>query len=57
MKIKINSFQIIFLTMYILFNTYAFFYILNRQETFGDFFEPINSDYLVYIAYFLPNKF
>lgn len=53
MKIKINNFQIIFLTMYILFNTYAFFYILNRQETFGDFFEPINSDYLVYIAYFL----
>ena len=51
MKINLNKFQILYLSMYIFFNTYALFFILNTQKTFGDFFVSITNDNLVLIAY------
>lgn len=53
MKIKFNNFQALFLGIYVFFNTYALFYLLNYQETFGDYFEPVSSDWLVFVAYAL----
>jgi len=51
MKINLNKFQILYLSMYIFFNTYALFFILNTQKTFGDFFVSVTNDNLVLLAY------
>jgi len=53
MKIKFNNFQSLYLGIFVFFNTYALFYLLNYRETFGDFVEPVGSDWLVLISYTL----
>lgn len=53
MKIKFNNFQSLYLGMFVFFNTYALFYLLNYRETFGDYFEPANNDWLIFISYAL----
>lgn len=53
MKIKFNNFQSLYLGMFVFFNTYALFYLLNYRETFGDFFEPVDTEWLVFVSYVL----
>lgn len=51
MKIRLNKFQVFYLSIYIFFNTYALFSILNTQKTFGDFFVSVTNNNLLLIAY------
>lgn len=53
MKIRFNSFQFCYLSVYIFFNSYALFYLFTYQKTFGDFFEPATNDFLIFASYIL----
>ncbi len=53
MKIKLNKFQFIFLGMFIFFNTYALFYLLEYKETFGDYFLSAENVNYIFLAYFI----
>jgi hypothetical protein len=52
MKIRLSTMQLLFLGMYIFFNTYAFFYIYYTGQTFGDYFKPATNEFYLLLAYF-----
>lgn len=53
MKVTFSKIQILILSVYVIINTYALFYILLNKETFGDFRLPLINDNLLLLAYFL----
>lgn len=51
MKITFGKVQVLILSIYIIINTYALFYILLSKETFGDFTLALKNENLLLLAY------